>query len=65
MVAVLTFSFGLGCVAAWRSYAAQRAYNRRMFPSMQDKRPAHLLPLVLFTVLGVAIAGAAHFLTHP
>lgn len=65
MVVIIAFSIGLGCVAAWRSRTAQRAYNRRMFPSMQDKRPSHLLPFILFTVLGAAVAGAAHFLNRP
>ena len=65
MVAILIVSLSSGCFAAWRSHAARRAYNRRMFPSMQDRRPVHLLPFFLFTLLGVAVAGAIRFLNHP
>ncbi len=55
----------LGLCAAWRGKVALRAYNRRMFPSMQDKRRTYLWPAILICVLGAAVAFAARHLTTP
>ena len=65
MIKVFLLFLCLGLVSAWRSKVALRAYNRRMFPSMQEKRPTFLWPALLFIVFGAAVAFAARHLSQP
>lgn len=65
MIKVFLVFFAVGLLASLKSRESLRAYNRRMFPSMQ-RRPAHLWPLLWFTVLGLASAAATRYLDiHP
>lgn len=52
----------LGALASMRSRAALRAYNRRMFPSMQQRAPVHLRPFLWCTLLALAALAVAVFI---
>jgi hypothetical protein len=62
MIKLVLFFLFVGALASWRSKTAIRAYNRRMFPSMQEKTPTYLRPFILFTLLGLALAAVVRFI---
>lgn len=61
MIKVFAVFFAVGCVAAYRGHLALRAYNRRMWPSMQ-RGPIYLWNLLVFALLGAVAAAMAHVL---
>lgn len=56
MIKIFAAFFLIGLLTTWRSRIALRAYNRRMWPSMQ-RGPIYLWNLIVFSLIGAFAAG--------
>lgn len=64
MMRVFLAFFAFGLFMAWREWLDRRAYNRRMFTSMQ-KGPVYVWPVLIFSMLGAVAAFAIRFIQNP